>query len=251
MNVSDQTRQTFVTSLGPFCDRSSMFVHRPKNVRSPNTSQVQAFQNNLWAYLWQFSYWLICFFFFKLMVIHAWRCDFVKLLSRFICKFAISLHTFLCVTFHVIRPRRYCFCIRFPWSSERYVLQQYRYFFDTLWVQTQIYMVKKWCRFSQVNVFHENFQVGSMLPVWYRPHTLIRIVLLLGWQRNIPSLKLFPSHTSIGFSKIAFPIIVLPEDDRTDSFREERLGLPYWTMILANCVVVDESKCLDIPNLEF
>ena len=26
---------------------------------------------------------------------------------------------------------------------------------------------------------------------------------------------------------------------------------PYWTMISAICVVVDESKSLDIPNLEF
>ena len=48
---------------------------------------------------------------------------------------------------------------------------------------------------------------------------------------------------------MAFPITVLPKDDRTDFAREERLGLPYWTMILAICVVVDESKCLDIPSL--
>ena len=34
-------------------------------------------------------------------------------------------------------------------------------------------------------------------------------------------------------------------------FQEERLGLPYWTTILAICVVVDESKCLDTPILEF
>ena len=45
--------------------------------------------------------------------------------------------------------------------------------------------------------------------------------------------------------------LVLPKDDRTDSVQEEQLGLPYWTMILAICVVVDESKCLDIPILEF
>ena len=43
---------------------------------------------------------------------------------------------------------------------------------------------------------------------------------------------------------------VLPQDDRTDFAQEEQLGLPYWTMILAICVVVDESKCLDIPILE-
>ena len=42
--------------------------------------------------------------------------------------------------------------------------------------------------------------------------------------------------------QIAFPITVLPKVDRTDSFREERLGLFNWTMSLAICVVVDESK---------
>ena len=44
---------------------------------------------------------------------------------------------------------------------------------------------------------------------------------------------------------------VVPKDDRTDIVQEERLGLPYWTMILAICVVVDVSKCLDTPILEF
>ena len=51
-----------------------------------------------------------------------------------------------------------------------------------------------------------------------------------------------PSHVSIGFSHIAFPIIVLPKDDHTDSVQEEQLGLPYWTMIQAICVVADDSK---------
>ena len=35
------------------------------------------------------------------------------------------------------------------------------------------------------------------------------------------------------------------------SLKKKRLGLPYWTMILAICVVVDESICLDTPILEF
>ena len=49
----------------------------------------------------------------KLMVIHA-RCrDLVQLLSCFICKFALSFHAFLRMTFHVIRPRRSCFGIKF------------------------------------------------------------------------------------------------------------------------------------------
>ena len=70
-------------------------------------------------------------------------------------------------------------------------------------------------------------------------------------QTSIPNWTLCPNHISIGFSQIAFLITVLPKDDHTDFVQEERLGLPNWTMILAICVVVDESKCLDIPILEF
>ena len=67
-------------------------------------------------------------------------------------------------------------------------------------------------------------------------------------RRDIPNLALSPIHVSIGLSQIAFPTTVLPKDDRTNFAQEERL--PCWTMIQAICVVVDESKCLDIPILE-
>ena len=90
----------------------------------------------------------------------------------------------------------------------------------------------------------------SCLSIGYRPHTLIRLLLLRDWQINILSLRLFPTRVPIELSHIAFPKIVLPSRDRTDSFREERLSLPYWTMIWAICVVVEESTCLDIPIWE-
>ena len=67
------------------------------------------------------------------------------------------------------------------------------------------------------------------------------------YKRDIPNLEFSPSHASIGCSQIASPTIVLPKDDRTDFAQEEQLDLPYWTMILAICVVGDESKCLDTP----
>ena len=86
-------------------------------------------------------------------------------------------------------------------------------------------------------------------PILFYPHTQIKIILFHDEQRDIPNLEFSPSHVLKGFSQIAFPTIVLPKDDRTDSFQEERLGLPYWTMILAICVVVDESICLDTPIL--
>ena len=72
-----------------------------------------------------------------------------------------------------------------------------------------------------------------------------------GVRISIPNWKPSPNRTSIGFSQIALPITALPKDDHTDFAQEERLGLPYWTMILAICVVIDESKCLDIPILVF
>ena len=71
----------------------------------------------------------------------------------------------------------------------------------------------------------------SFQPILCHPHTQIRIILFHDVQRDIHNLEFSPSHVSIRFCQIAFPIIVLPKDDRIDSFQEERLGLPYWTMI--------------------
>ena len=90
----------------------------------------------------------------------------------------------------------------------------------------------------------------SLQPILCHPHTQIRIILFHDEQRDILNLEFSPSHAAIGFSQIAFPTTVLPKGDRINSLQEEQLGLPYWTMILAICVVVDESKCLDIPILE-
>ena len=59
------------------------------------------------------------------------------------------------------------------------------------------------------------------------------MILFHDVRKSNPNLEFSPSHVSIGFSQIAFPIIVLPKGDRTDSVLEERLDLQYWTMILA------------------
>ena len=45
----------------------------------------------------------------------------------------------------------------------------------------------------------------------------IRIILGADEQRDIPNFEFSPSLASIGSSQIAFPIIVLPKGDRTDS----------------------------------
>ena len=90
----------------------------------------------------------------------------------------------------------------------------------------------------------------SFQPILCHPHTQIRKIFFHDEQRDIPNLEFSPINVSKEFSQIAFPTMGLPKDDRTDSFQEERLGLPYWTMILAIRVVVDESKCLDTPIWE-
>ena len=52
-------------------------------------------------------------------------------------------------------------------------------------------------------------------------------------------------------SQIVFSIKVLSRWPCKFSFREERLGHPYSTMIEVICVLTNDSKCLDIPIWEF
>ena len=54
--------------------------------------------------------------FFFLMVVKTWCRDFVQLLNYFVCQFAISFHTFLRMSFHVVTPRSNV-CIIFSDSS--------------------------------------------------------------------------------------------------------------------------------------
>ena len=46
-------------------------------------------------------------FFFEMMVVNAWSWYLKELLSRVVRQLTISFHTFLDMTFHVIRPRRH------------------------------------------------------------------------------------------------------------------------------------------------
>ena len=91
----------------------------------------------------------------------------------------------------------------------------------------------------------------SFQPILCHPQTQIRIIIFDGVRRDIPNWKLSPNRALIGFSQIVFPETVLSKDDHKNFAQEERLGVPYRTMILAICVVIDESKCLDIPIWEF
>ena len=114
MNVRDQTCQTSVTCFGPFRYRTSRFVHWPQNIRSTNTCQISACQNNLRTCFWQFSHGFQ-FFFFGKMVVQARTWNFVELLSRLVGQLTISFQTFLGMTFHIVGPRRDSVCLKFPW----------------------------------------------------------------------------------------------------------------------------------------
>ena len=90
----------------------------------------------------------------------------------------------------------------------------------------------------------------SFQPILCHPHTQIRIIFFHGVR--IPIWKLSPNRI---FNRIFSNCLSHNSPAKgcpvQIPFKRERLGLPYWTMILAICVVVDESKCLDIPILKF
>ena len=147
----------------------------------------------------------------------------------------------------------------FQFSPRKFVIQEgsvivnnvFAYF--TLSLSTsQVYMIKERCWFSQITFFINYFphRINVFFPAHLRSSTYTdKNIPFHGVQLSIPNWKPFPNRTSIRFSQIAFPITVLPKDDRIDFAQKERLFLQYWTMILAICVVVDESKCLGIPIL--
>ena len=70
-------------------------------------------------------------------------------------------------------------------------------------------------------------------------------------QKDLPSLVLF-SHPSF-YQLLQFAVLttVLPKDDQTNSFQEEPLILPNWTLISAICVLEGVSIRLVILTLEF
>ena len=129
--------------------------------------------DNLRANFWQFSNGSQ-FFFFELMVVKAWSCGFVQLLGCSVRQFTISLHTFLCMTLHIMGPWR---CLRpVSLSHVLFLLLLHRSWIRTYFVivdniftcfafplsARQADVVKKWCWFSQIDFFHNTFHIGSM-----------------------------------------------------------------------------------------
>ena len=100
MNVWDQMRQAFVTRC-----------YRPHDIMSPNTSQILTFQT-----IWEQTADSSPTDSFSSL---NWWSSMHGVATLYNCWVVFrKFHTFLCVTFHVIGPRRCCFCIN-PWSSGR------------------------------------------------------------------------------------------------------------------------------------
>ena len=265
MNVRYQSIPAFVTGFGPFCNRSCKFCSL--------TIEYQVFQSvPSVSILQQFERILVTNsptdFIFPL-----WN-DGHQCMELILCRVVESS----CLPTHNIVPhiswhdlpgnkttKKYANSQSmevFQFTPRKFVIQtwpcicqQYLCLFHVVFECSPSYHDQGKMWFSQIDFFMSTFHVGSMFvsfqPILCHPHTQIRTILFHDEQRDIPNLEFSPIHVSRGFSQIAFPIIVLPKDDHTDFVQEERLGLPYWTMILAICVVVDESKCLDTPIVEF
>ena len=110
------------------------------------------------------------------MVVNTWSRYFVQLLSRLACKSAISFHAFLCMTLHIVGTWTNV-CFSFFWIRQFFFSCSWHSGFKQIPVifhntfacfafslsATQINMVKAWCWFSQINVFHENLYLASAI----------------------------------------------------------------------------------------
>ena len=105
------------------------FVIARASLLSTNSGQVQAFQNNLRAYIWQFSNWLKLFL-VDLMIIQARARNFAQLLRLFVRQFAISFNAFLSMSFHIVGPR-HSFRVRFFLTMLISQLLQHKYAIQT------------------------------------------------------------------------------------------------------------------------
>ena len=99
------------------------------------------------------------------------------------------------------------------------------------WVQTKINMVKEWCSFSKIQRLSWIFSTldRDFFPAILISSTCMDIFFQVTKKNSKFATVSQPCSTEL--SRIAFRIMVLPKDDRTDFVQKERLDLPYWTMI--------------------
>ena len=167
MNVRNQSIQAFVTSLGPFCNRSWKYKHF----------------RTIWKhYWWQFSHGFE-FFFCGVVVINAWSWHFVELLSRLV----LSTHKLVPhISWHDLPCQK---------TTKRFANFPSMIIFQLLPRKS---LVQTWfsncpqhlCLFHIVFWVHSKYtwsekNVGQ--PILCHPHTHIRITIFHGVRISIPN----------------------------------------------------------------
>ena len=258
----------FVTCSGPFCDGTSKFVHKPSKYQvyqyEPSVDVSEQYASKLLTTLQQIPFLLPWVGGRQCMVL--WLCITVELFcsSVRIIFPRTSLHDLPC---H--RTMGTCSCqvslylVAFLKLLQRFWIRTCScnclislLVWHRLWVQPKWTWSRNDVGSPKINGLSRVFSTlgwcsVSFQQILYHPRTQTRIVLSLGERIGIPNLELFPNRVLIELSRIAFLTTILLKDDRTDFAQEERLDLPYWTMILAICVLIDVSKYLGILTLEF
>ena len=109
-----------------------------------------------------------CFFLFEVVVIDAWSRYFVELLCSLVCQLTISFHTLLCVTNHVIKPRKNTKILK-GWkffSSPRghsrpehgsVIVHNIFAYFTLSFSAAQVCTIQERCWFSKVNFLIDYF----------------------------------------------------------------------------------------------
>ena len=137
-------------------------------------------------------------FFFELVVVKAWCCDFENVFRCFVCLFAISFHALLCMTFYVIGPWGNI-RIRFPGNSSFFHGPSRNPGIEHIFVN--VYNILAYLTFSLSTTKKKHgqgmlsvrpnqrlsralFHIGLMFcffpaSFFYRPHTQIRTVIFL------------------------------------------------------------------------
>ena len=108
-----------------------------------------------------------------MMVINAWSRYFVELLSRFVGQLTISFHTFVGMSFNVIRPRRNtqifqawsffsCFCGNSGFKHGSVIVNNIFAYFTLSLSTPQVYMIKKNVGSPTSTSLLSTFHIGLM-----------------------------------------------------------------------------------------
>ena len=215
IDVRYQTILAFVTSFGPFRNRSCKFVHWPENIRSSNACQVQAFSE-------QFER-IFLTILLHFSILPLWN-DVYQCLELILCRVVESS----CLPTRIIVPHISWHdlpCHKTTKSYEAFasmVVSQFsprKFVIQTWFYNCQQYLWLFHIVFEYIPGFHD---VGKMLvlpnqllhwvlstsdqcfvsfqPIWCHPHTQIRITLCHGVRIRILNWKPSPIRVLRPFS---------------------------------------------------